>query len=360
MVLVGAVIALNIAAGLIDRAVGGGEPRGVSGSSYGTQPEGLGGLATLLTQYGYPVTRSRGDVIDARLDINSTVFVIEPDAVSDTDAAALLQFASAGGRLVLGASNPPYLGRFRDRPPRWSAVGSLVYDDIAPQLGDVRRVETAGTVSWASTGPGVALVRAAHDTLLTEDRVGRGSIFFLADASPLENKYLARAGNAALGIGLAGSTPRPVEFLEGVHGFGASRGIGAIPIQWKISLLVLAAAAVTLAWSRSRRFGPPDRRARDFTPARAEYVRALAVSLERTRDPASALAPLQQRARAGVIRRAHLAADASLEDIDRAAIRLGYSEAERAAIWHPATDDDAALVLGNVVSRMAQEDGRTQ
>ena len=88
-------------------------------------------------------------------------------------------------------------------------------------------------------------------------------------------------------------------------------------------------------------------------------MRALAVSLERTRDPAHALDSMQQWARTRVAQRAHLRPDASLEEIDRAAIALGYSEAERAAIWHPPTDDNSALALGEMVSRLAQHDGRT-
>lgn len=356
---IGVVIALNLAASGIDRAVGGSEPRGVSGSSYGTQPTGLGGLAALLSQYGHPVARARGSILNASLDINGTVFVIEPQTLTDTDETALLEFATAGGQLVIGGSDPFYLRRLRDRPPVWSPTGATTYTEIAPQLPNVKRVDSAGEGSWTSGGSGTALVRSGDIALLTQERVGRGSISFFADASPLENAYLARADNAALALELAGDAPRPVEFIEGVHGYGEHRGLGAIPVQWKVSLAVLAAAAVALAWSRSRRFGPPDRPARDFPPARAEYVRALAVSLERTRDPGRALAPMQQWARGRVAQRAHLRPDASLEEIDRAAMALGYSEAERAAIWHPATDDDAALALGRMVSRLSQQDGRT-
>ena len=203
------------------------------------------------------------------------------------------------------------------------------------------------------------LARNGDTALLTEDTVGRGSIYFLADPSPIENAYLADADNAAFALGLAGAAPRPVEFIEGVHGYGEKRGLGALPTEWKISLPCLALAAIVLAWSRSRRFGPPDRPARDFPPARAEYVGALAVSLERTRDPSAALAPMQAWARTRVARSAHLAPDASLEDIDRAAMALGYSESERAALWHPPTDDDTALALGQLVSRLSQQDGRT-
>ena len=38
---------------------------------------------------------------------------------------------------------------------------------------------------------------------VTSERVGRGEILFLADASPLENDYLGRADDAAFALGLA-------------------------------------------------------------------------------------------------------------------------------------------------------------
>jgi hypothetical protein len=85
-------------------------------------------------------------------------------------------------------------------------------------------------------------------------------------------------------------------------------------------------------------------------------VRALAVSLERARDPATALAPMQQWARLRIARRAHLRSDASLEEIDRAAITLGCSESERAAMWYAPTDDNSVLALGRLVSRLSQDE----
>jgi len=358
-IVIGAVIALNLAAGGIDRAVGGSEPSGVAGSSYGTQATGLGGLATLFTHYEYPVDRARGAVVDANLDTSGTVFVIDPQTLTENDDAALLQFASAGGRLVIGGPDPFYLHRLRDRPPTWSPTGVPVYTEVAPELGNVRQIYTSASGSWSRTGSGQALVRSGGNVLLTKDDVGSGAILFLADTSPLENAYLAQADNAAFALGLAGASPRPVEFIEGVHGYGARRGLGALPAGWKIAFVIFAAAAIAIAWSRSRRFGPPDRPERELLPARAEYVRALAVSLERTRDPAHALAPLQVWARTRVAQRAHLGPDATLEEIDRAAIALGYSEAERAALWHPPTDDGTALALGELVSRLSQHDGRT-
>jgi hypothetical protein len=355
VVVIGGLIAFNLLANGVDRAVGGNEPSGVAGSSYGTQSTGLAAAATLFTRFGHPVVRQRGSLADATLDPAITMFVIEPDALTSDDEATLLEFVTLGGRLVIGGSEPFYLKRLRDNPPEWDPDGFGSYSEIAPGLG-ARRVDTSGIGAWTNPGSGTVLAHAGDAALLTSERVGRGEIFFLADASPLENDYLGRADDAAFALGLAGESNRTVGFAEGTHGYGEARGLSAIPTAWKVSLVILAAAAVVLAWSRSRRLGPPDRPARDLPPPRAEYVRALAVSLERARDPAAALAPLQQWARLHIAGRAHLRGDASLEEIDRAAITLGFSEAERAAIWYPPTDDNTALALGRLVSRLSQDE----
>src|SRR5262249_44473528 len=145
------------------------------------------------------------------------------------------------------------------------------------------------------------------------DRVGRGEIYFLADSSLLTNGYLGEADNASFGLALAGEPGRPVSFAEGVHGYGRERGWRAIPHQWKIALLFLTIAAIVYVWSRARRFGAPDRKARTLPPPRSDYVTALATTLERTHDSARALMPAQAWAREQVETRAALPLDASNE-----------------------------------------------
>jgi hypothetical protein len=357
VIVIGAVLVLNLVAGGIDRAVGGHEPSGAPGSSYGTQPTGLAGLAQLLSHYGHPVSRVRGEVTDQTLDPAATAFVIEPATLSAAENAELLRFVTDGGRLVVGGSDPFYVKSLRDRAPDWSPDGSHLYRQIDQALGNIRRVVAEGRGSWDDPGSSRVVARDGGTTLATAERVGSGDVFFLADVSPLENGHLARADNAAFALGLVGDARRPVVFVEGVHGYGETRGLGALPDAWKVALAMLAFAAVVFAWSRGRRFGPPDRTARDLPPARAEYVRALAVTLERTHDPEHALAPMQQWARDRIARVSHLPPDAGAEQLDRAAIALGCSEAERGAIWHPVADDDAALALGRLVSRLSQHDG---
>ena len=314
-----------------------------------------------LAHYGHPISRQRGALADAILDPTGTIFVIEPQTLTDADDTALLQFVSAGGRLVIGDSEPFYLHRLRDRPPVWTPDGDTSYRQFDAQLGNLTEVQAAGRGSWMSPGSGTVVLahrrrRARHRSRTS----AAASILFVADASPLENAYLGLADNAAFALGLAGDAPRPVEFVGRRARLRREPGAGSL------------ADAVEGGADRARRgrggarvVAEPavrtTRPAGSATPAaaRAEYVRALAVSLERTHDPEHALAPMQQWARSHIAQRAHLRPDASLEEVDRAAIALGYSESERAAIWHPATDETSALALGRLVSQLSQHDGRT-
>ncbi len=359
-VLIGGVIVLNLLAQGLDRAVGGNEPGGVNDHSYATAGNGVAAYASLLSRYGHRVTQQRGAL--SRLQVGSvdTVIVLGPDVVAKDDATVLLDFVSNGGRLVIGDRAPPYLHELRDSPPRWSGGRVSLWTRIDPTLGNVRSIAAADGGRWVATGSGRALVGDDTDALVTTDRIGRGEILFLADPTPLENAYLVTADNAAFGLALAG--PRhSIVFAEGVHGFGSSRGIDAIPSRWKFALGMLALGMLAFVLARARRFGPPDRAARDLPPARAEYVRALSLTLERTRDPAHALAPVQLWTRDRVTARAALRPDASDEEIARAAKALGCSDRDVAVLLAPVTNNDDALALGRVLARISggsDSDGR--
>jgi hypothetical protein len=355
-VVVGVLIVINLVAAGLDRAVGGNQPGGTPGSSYATAPDGLAAFRTLLTRFGHDVSVQRGTVSRQHLDPETTVFVIEPSELTADDSAALLEFVTQGGRLVIGGRTPFYLRNLRDDPPRWQFTGDTSWTEIDPSLADVREIQSAGEGSWSSPGTSTVLVGAADRALLTQEHVGAGDIAYLADASPLENAYLANADNAAFALELAGDTGRPVVFAEGVHGFDAHRGLSAVPGAWKLALILLAVAALAFVWSRARRFGPPDRNARELPPARAEYVDALSVSLERTRAPAAALAPAQRWARERLASRAGLGPAPGDEALARAARTFGCSEEEIASLLHPVSEPADVLALGRAVARIG---GRT-
>jgi hypothetical protein len=356
-VVVGGLVVLNLVASLLDRAVGGNQPSGTPGSSYATAPQGLAAFRTLLTRFGHKVTVQRGTVANQHLDPATTVFVIDPTELTPDDTAALLEFVADGGRLVIGGPTPFYLHNLRDDPPRWQSDGDGSWTEVDPSFVGVREIEAAGEGSWASSGTSTVLVGSADRSLLTHERVGAGEIAFLADPSPLENGYLAAADNAAFALELAGSGGRSVVFAEGVHGFGSRRGLAAVPGAWKLALLLLAVAALAFVWSRARRFGPPDRTAREMPPARAEYVDALSVSLERTRTPAVALAPAQRWAQARLASRAGLGPAPCDEALTRAARAFGCTDDEIASLLHPVAETEDVLALGRAVARIGSQPG---
>jgi hypothetical protein len=356
--IVGVIVVLNLIATGLDRAVGGSEPSGVTGSSYATTDSGLAAYAILLTRFGHDVSQSRGTLTNQTLDPSATLIVLEPQTLTDDDDATLLQFVAAGGRLVIGGDEPFYLQRLRDDAPTWRDQGTQRWTDIAPSLVGVREIVSAGTGSWDTPGSGHPLVQQGDLTLLTTEHVGAGDMFFLADASPLENAYLARSDNAALALELAGASGRDVIFAEGVHGYGSARGWRAIPGPWKAALALLALAGIVFVWSRARRFGPPDRKARTLPPARAEYVRSLSLTLERTRDREHALAPVQKWAQERVAARTALAPGASRDELAHAAHALGCPDDEITAMLDPVPDDQAVLALGDAVARLSEPSRR--
>jgi len=358
-VVVGGLIVVNLVAQGLDRAVGGDQPGGATGSSYATAPDGLAAFSTLLTHYGYEVQPRRGALSKNPPPPNATVFLLDPLAVTNKDAVTLLQFVEDGGRLVIGGDAPFYLRDFRDRPPTWQRDGLAAWTFIGPLFANVRDIEAAGIGAWSSPGSGSTIVGTDDRSLLTHERVGNGEMFFLADASPLENAFLGTGDNAAFGLGLAGDPSRPIVFPEGTHGYGASRGLAALPNRWKIALILVAVAALAFVWSRARRFGPPDRPARDLPPARAEYVQALSITLERTHDQAGALLPAQRWARARLAARAGLGAQPNDEELAHAARSFGCTSEETLALLAPVSDDASILALGRAVARVGG-DGRKQ
>ena len=139
-------------------------------------------------------------------------------------------------------------------------------------------------------------------------RVGSGTVELLADSSPLQNRLLGSADNAAFGLALAGPPSRPVEFLESYHGYGTGSGLSALPLAWKLLLGGLGLAALVYMVARGRRFGPPEEEGRSLAPPRREYVESLAAVVARSKRRDAAVGPVQREARDAVLRRASLRA----------------------------------------------------
>jgi len=346
--IVGAVLALVVAVNLglraVDRATR--APGGPVSSSFATAPEGAAAYAELLARFGRPVARLRERPADADLDPRATVVVLDPQGLRSDDGAALRRFVERGGRLVAGGAPDPWLGRILPDAPGWSPDAQD--RAVATGVPGVRDLRTGGEGVWTGSS-GRVLARAGAAPLLLERRLGSGRALLLADASPLQNRLLGRADNAALGLALAGG--RPVAFVESAHGYGPASGLDAIPARWWWVFGALCLSALALALARGRRLGPPELPDRELPPARVEFAEALAIQLAKVRPRADAEATARRVVRERLARELRLSPDATDEALRAAA---------RARGWR-AEDVEAALggdlfELGGALERLEREE----
>jgi hypothetical protein len=185
--------------------------------------------------------------------------------------------------------------------------------------------------------------------------VGSGTVELLADSSPLQNRLLGSADNAAFGLALAGPPNRPVEFLESYHGYGTGSGLSALPLAWKLLLGGLGLAALVYMVARGQRFGPPEEEGRSLAPPRREYVDSLAAVVARSKRRDAAVRPVRREARDAVLRRASLPPDVEDDAVRVAAKRLGLVDEDTEALLQPARTDADVIALGRVAARIRQD-----
>jgi Domain of unknown function (DUF4350) len=334
-----AVVAVLAVVNLAVRFVGtltGGTPGGPRSSSYATSPHGGAAYAELLGRDGHPVDQVRKSPNEARPTAGATVFLLDPPEVKARDVVALRAFVRRGGRLVAAGLTPEAMRELVVSPPQ-RAPGSR---HVSVQGLDVR---TDGVATWGPQG------------FLVVERVGSGEVYLLADSSPLQNRLLGAADNAALGLTLAGPRTRPVEFLESYHGYGTGSGLSALPLAWKLLLGGLGLAALVYMIARGRRFGPPEPEGRNLAPPRREYVDSLAAVVARSKRRDAAVGPVRREARDTLLRRASLPSDAEDEAVRVAAKRLGVSDDDAEALLRPAGTDSDVLAVGRAAARIRQD-----
>lgn len=333
-------------------------PQGPVSSSYATNAQGLAAWAELATRAGHPVTQLRAPISQATLDPASTVVVLDPDALLRDDGERLLAFVRTGGRLLVGGQDPDAtLTALYPAPPEWvdtAAPADYPTRAGAAVLPGVSTVASAGAGSWTQTdGYRVLLADAQATPVLLAERLGRGEILLLADASPLQNGYLSAADNAQLALQLAGGARRPLVFVESVHGFGASRGLAALPLGFKVALVGLGLAGLLWVLSRGRRLGPPDELPSLQQPGRAAYVHALALLLRRTGGPRELVPTLRREAERELAARPGAGPTGSVAARRGTLARLGLDEAEIDALSAQTSGSDAdALVLARAVAHL--------
>jgi hypothetical protein len=350
------VLGLNLLSAGVTVITGGSGPGGPTSSSYATAGDGLAAYALLLAQHGHAVQRLRTSLDAADLDPGTTLVLADPSGLTEDEAGALAAFVSGGGRLLAaGPGVADVLAGLPGGGPQWESdrAGSAHPLVPVPELAGVGTVETAGSGVWRSAGASLPVLGGADGVLATVASVGRGRVVAVADASPFQNRLLAKADNAAFALAAVGDG-RPVAFAEAQHGYGRRTGVGALPARWRWALAGAFLAAVVWMWSRSRRLGPPDDIEQPVPPARRAYVEAMAGALARTRQPEVAVAPLQERARRRLAERAGLPADAAEETLRQAARRLGLADDDVQALFHPCRDQADVVAVGRAMAQLTE------
>jgi len=334
-----AVVAVIVAANLLLRFVGtvtGGTPGGPRSSSYATSHHGTAAYAELLGRAGHSVEQVRKLPHQSPPTAGATVFLLDPPGVRAADLQALRAFVRGGGRLVAAGLSPEAMREFVFRAPQRVPGSQRVRVDGL-------EVQTDAASVWRDEG------------LVAERQVGRGTVAFLADSSPLQNRLLGAADNAAFGLALAGAANRPVEFLESYHGYGTGSGLSALSLAWKLLLGGLGLAALVYAIARARRFGPPEEEGRTLAPPRRQYVDSLAAVVARSKRRDAAVGPVRREARDAVLRRASLRPDADDDAVRIAAGRVGLADEDAETLLRPARTDEDVLALGRTAARIRQD-----
>ena len=334
-------------------------PDGPPSSSFATSPRGMAAWAELARREGREVRALRERPSDDSLPADGTVVMLDPEAFTPGQARALRAFAERGGRVVAGGAEPgPWLGPLAGgEPPRWDDEGDPSARVLvpAPETGAATTLRTAGSGRWETAGDALPLVAGADGPIVLAEEVGEGRIAYVADSSPLQNRLLGEADNAALALALAG--PGPVTFVESVHGYGTATGLAALPARFKWGLVLLALSALLLIVARWPRMGPPEPPEEPLFPPRRAYVDALAATLARSRDRSMAIETVRSAARERLARRAALARDADEKAWIAAARAAGLDHEEARAL---VTEGDDGIAAGRALARLSGGEERSR
>jgi len=354
-----ALAAFAVAVVAIDRLAP--TPGGPESSTYATQPAGLAAYADLLRGAGREVERRRRPLDDGPRAEPGTLVILDGAGLPPSETAAVERFVRQGGTLVAGGiRQPPWVEQVLGGAPTLSDAGAGDARPLAPvpETAGVGTVRTAEGAAWTEIGAALPVLGTADEPLAVVHPVGRGRALLLADASPLQNRGLGAADNAAFGLALAAPAGGTVTFLETVHGYGNATGLAALPDEAVWALGGLALAALLFAWSHARRIGPPEDDERPLPPPRADYVDALAGALARTRDPVAVAEPLRLAARDRLAARAGLGPEPGERELREAAARFGLDELEAAAVAGRPEDADGALAAARALAKLEPHHGR--
>lgn len=300
-------------------------------TTYSTDRAGTRALRMVLDMSGVATDRLF-DGSPRGIPPDRTVAVVAPSwPISRSDAAAMLDWAAAGGRLVVveGTSVPPQ--HTVDAAPLLSKVGLKAQPHRTPDESPEGPATDGIRVRWPAAlvlvadvssrdpraEPSESLVSSTAGDLAVRVPFGAGEVVAVSDAVVLSNLRLRDDDNAVLATRLLSPDGRAVVFDEHHHGWsgdGARGGIvarigAAVFGTWPgRAFLVILLAALVFAAGTGVRLGAPLPEPRPSRRALREHADALGRLLESAGATREALRLLLDGVRRRVASRAGLAA----------------------------------------------------
>jgi hypothetical protein len=233
----------------------------------------------------------------------------------------------------------------------------------SPFTVGVRKVES-GTDSacFATPGSFSKMLVKGNSILGLWKRMGLGSLVLMASSSPFQNAMISKDDNAALAIDLAGRPHSTITFDEVVHPITPIKqtGIGAIPLHWKVALVLGLLAALAALWSVGKRLGPVSPPERALAPARSGYIDAMATGLSKLHYTSDAVTLLQEEGKARLRRKLSIPADTGDSGIFVTARQAGVPDYVLEGLYAGTDGRKALIAAGRALAWTASTDIMSQ
>lgn len=227
-----------------------------------------------------------------------------------------------------------------------------------------RVVRTYSLQAFDDSGDWTVVAWIGERPFILERSIERGRLVVVADATPLQNAWLAAADAAPLALDLVRRYGAPL-LDENAHGFRPSQNVVAYlvesPAIWVLVGLCLLGSLIV--WRGSLVPGRAFETTQPPAPALDSYVTSLAGWYARTSDYGSVAERYRQYALARLRRQLHLPAETPLQMVaERLESKAPLNKSMHSTLLQPATaaNRDELFATAVVLDAMIRSGGSTQ
>lgn len=291
-------------------------------SSYSPLSKGTKAAYLLLKETGYHVDRWEQSPIELEETKNTTLIVTDPTSSPTMEERRKLKdFVTKGGRIIASGS---FSGMFLpvdksapeqllpDLPIKAKAMLPSEFAKAAPEIS------ISPTYSWQDRNEATPLYGNEKVTLVAIYKYGEGDVIWLSSPDPLTNAGLKESNDLPFFLTAVGDKKTThILFDEFYHGHRRSLVATMSHTQVKWLVIQFAVIAFFALLTFSRRSGPIRALAAETRLSPLEFVDTLGGLYERADAAMVAVDVNYQRFRYWLTRRAGMAANASIEELEQ-------------------------------------------